>query len=234
MAVVKADGYGHGAVEVARAALDAGATWLGVCTLEEAARAAGRRDRRAGAVLAARARRGHGRRRGHRGRPRDRLAARPRRRGGRRPRRGPARPGPPQDRHRALPQRLPARRTGASCSTPSPALAEEGVVEPVAVWSHLAHADAPGAPHPRPAGRPPRRRPPRGHHPPGPPPARPPRQLGGHPDPPRPAPRPGPARASRSTGWTRWKTTMTTARRWGRGARPRGPWLRPATTCARR
>lgn len=36
MAVVKADGYGHGAVDVARAALDAGASWLGVCTLEEA------------------------------------------------------------------------------------------------------------------------------------------------------------------------------------------------------
>ncbi|MEJ2868312.1 alanine racemase [Actinomycetospora sp. OC33-EN08] len=37
MAVVKADGYGHGAVDVARTALDAGARWLGVCTLEEAA-----------------------------------------------------------------------------------------------------------------------------------------------------------------------------------------------------
>jgi alanine racemase len=36
MAVVKADGYGHGAVPVAQAALDAGASWLGVCTLEEA------------------------------------------------------------------------------------------------------------------------------------------------------------------------------------------------------
>ena len=36
MAVVKAEGYGHGAVPVARAALDAGASWLGVCTLEEA------------------------------------------------------------------------------------------------------------------------------------------------------------------------------------------------------
>jgi alanine racemase len=36
MTVVKADGYGHGMVPVARAALDAGATWLGVCTLEEA------------------------------------------------------------------------------------------------------------------------------------------------------------------------------------------------------
>lgn len=36
MAVVKADGYGHGAEPVARAALAAGATWLGVCTIEEA------------------------------------------------------------------------------------------------------------------------------------------------------------------------------------------------------
>ena len=35
MAVVKADGYGHGAVEVARAALDAGAAWLGVALVEE-------------------------------------------------------------------------------------------------------------------------------------------------------------------------------------------------------
>jgi alanine racemase len=36
MAVVKADGYGHGAVEVARAAVEAGATWLGSCSLAEA------------------------------------------------------------------------------------------------------------------------------------------------------------------------------------------------------
>jgi alanine racemase len=35
MAVVKADGYGHGAVAVARAALDAGAGWLGVALVEE-------------------------------------------------------------------------------------------------------------------------------------------------------------------------------------------------------
>jgi alanine racemase len=46
MAVVKADGYGHGAVAVARAALEAGASWLGVCTLEEAL------DLRAGGVTA--------------------------------------------------------------------------------------------------------------------------------------------------------------------------------------
>ncbi len=36
MAVVKADGYGHGAVQVGRAALNAGATELGVATVEEA------------------------------------------------------------------------------------------------------------------------------------------------------------------------------------------------------
>ena len=36
MAVVKADGYGHGAVPVARAAAAAGASWLGVAMVEEA------------------------------------------------------------------------------------------------------------------------------------------------------------------------------------------------------
>ncbi|MFY1697665.1 MULTISPECIES: alanine racemase [unclassified Solwaraspora] len=36
MAVVKADGYGHGMVAAARAAREAGADWLGVCTLGEA------------------------------------------------------------------------------------------------------------------------------------------------------------------------------------------------------
>lgn len=35
MAVVKADAYGHGAVRVAQAAVDAGASWLGVATVEE-------------------------------------------------------------------------------------------------------------------------------------------------------------------------------------------------------
>jgi alanine racemase len=38
MAVVKADGYGHGDVAVARAALGAGATWLGVALVEEGLR----------------------------------------------------------------------------------------------------------------------------------------------------------------------------------------------------
>jgi alanine racemase len=36
MAVVKADGYGHGAARVARAALEAGASWLGVAHISEA------------------------------------------------------------------------------------------------------------------------------------------------------------------------------------------------------
>lgn len=36
MAVVKANGYGHGAVEAARAALRGGATWLAVARIEEA------------------------------------------------------------------------------------------------------------------------------------------------------------------------------------------------------
>src|SRR5215470_7421228 len=36
MAVVKGDGYGHGMVPAARAALEGGATWLGGCTLGEA------------------------------------------------------------------------------------------------------------------------------------------------------------------------------------------------------
>lgn len=45
MAVVKADGYGHGMVECARAAREAGATWLGVATLAEARALRGVGDR---------------------------------------------------------------------------------------------------------------------------------------------------------------------------------------------
>ena len=84
MTVVKADAYGHGLVPVARAAREAGASWLGVATADEAlalrqagdtgkllcwlgvpgepfARARGRRRRRHG-VLPGRARRDRGRR----------------------------------------------------------------------------------------------------------------------------------------------------------------------------
>jgi len=38
MAVVKADAYGHGDVAVARAALEAGAAWIGVALVEEGLR----------------------------------------------------------------------------------------------------------------------------------------------------------------------------------------------------
>lgn len=38
LAVVKADAFGHGAVQVARAAIEAGATWLGVARADEAMR----------------------------------------------------------------------------------------------------------------------------------------------------------------------------------------------------
>ena len=41
MAVVKANGYGHGDVEVARAAIEAGATWCGVALVEEGLRLRG-------------------------------------------------------------------------------------------------------------------------------------------------------------------------------------------------
>jgi alanine racemase len=43
LAVVKADGFGHGIIEVANTALEAGAAWLGVATVDEAlaVRAAG-------------------------------------------------------------------------------------------------------------------------------------------------------------------------------------------------
>lgn len=35
MAIVKADAYGHGAIDVSQAAIKAGATWLGVATIPE-------------------------------------------------------------------------------------------------------------------------------------------------------------------------------------------------------
>ena len=48
MVVVKADGYGHGMVESAAAARQAGAPWLGVATIEEALRLRDGGRRRAG------------------------------------------------------------------------------------------------------------------------------------------------------------------------------------------
>ena len=119
MAVVKADGYGHGAVESARAALRGGAASLGVATPTEALAAARGRHRRAGAGLAVAGRRGH--RPGAGGRRRaGYLQPRPPGRGARPPRRTSPAEGAPEDRHRARPQR---RRTGGArprCWTRSP------------------------------------------------------------------------------------------------------------------
>ena len=100
MAVVKADGYGHGMIPAAAAALDGGATWLGVVHVAEAlALRRGGADR-AGAVPARRA--GRAARGGHppRRRPVRGLgrAGRPDRRGGGAG--GPAGPAAPQGRHR--------------------------------------------------------------------------------------------------------------------------------------
>ena len=59
LAVVKANGYGHGAVPVARAALDAGASWLGVARVEEGEQLREAGHRRADhAAVGARAARG--------------------------------------------------------------------------------------------------------------------------------------------------------------------------------
>jgi alanine racemase len=145
MAVVKAEGYGHGAVPVARAALEAGAGWLGVCTLDEALelRAAGIEapvlswlhlpdDDFAPAVAAdvdlSVASRAHlagvldGAR--HAGRP-ARL-------------------------HLKIDTGL-SRNGAAAADWPdllddSAKAQAEGAAEVVAVWSHLAHADEPGHP----------------------------------------------------------------------------------------
>ena len=61
-AVVKADGYGHGSVGVARAALAGGATWLAVALVEEGRvlRDAGHRRADPRAVRAAAGRDGRG------------------------------------------------------------------------------------------------------------------------------------------------------------------------------
>ena len=145
MVVVKADGYGHGAVAVARTALAAGADRLGVCTLDEAAelRAAGvdapvlawlaaPGDDRGPAVASAvdlgvssRA-------------DLDAAAA------------GARRAGRPARIHLKIDTGLsrngcPPHEWGDLLAAVSAAVAT-GDVEPVAVWTHLAHADAPAHP----------------------------------------------------------------------------------------
>ena len=107
MAVVKADGYGHGLVPSARAALAGGATWLGTALLEEALalRAAGVTGPRVLAWLM-----GPGEAFGDAivadvdlsaSAPSGRSARSPKR-----PGRSASRPGAPQGRHRPVPRRL--------------------------------------------------------------------------------------------------------------------------------
>ena len=145
MAVVKADGYGHGAVPVARAALDAGATWLGVCTLDEALELRGAGiERRCCRGCTCRTRTSPPRSppgstsRWPRARtwPRSPTA---RRRAGR-PARVHLKVDTGLSRGGALPDDWPdllddAAKAGAA-----------GECEVVAVWSHLAHADMPDHP----------------------------------------------------------------------------------------
>jgi alanine racemase len=145
MAVVKADGYGHGMVPTAKAALEAGATWLGACTVPEALalRAAGITAPvfawliapgqglvdpvAAGIDLSASAVTGL-----------DEIAAAAREAG------TPARVHLKADtglgRNGASPSDWPDLVAAAA------KYAAEGCVEPVGVWSHFACADEPGNP----------------------------------------------------------------------------------------
>ena len=116
MAVVKADGYGHGAAQVGRAALAAGAAELGVATIDEAL--ALRRDgiTASGAGVAAPA--GH-RLRSRAGRPTSRWRCRRVRQLGEVldavERTGRTANDHRQGRHRAEPQRCERRRVSGRC-----------------------------------------------------------------------------------------------------------------------
>ena len=126
MAVVKADGFGHGAVDVARTALAHGATWLGVTSLDEALAAARGRARRPDAELAQ-----PGRRRLRRGA-----------RGRRRPRR--AEPRAPRRRRRRV---GPHRRPRGSTCTSTPGMARDGAA-PAAVAAPVPRRPPGRAPRP--------------------------------------------------------------------------------------
>ena len=115
MAVVKANGYGHGDVEVARAAIEAGATWVGVALVEEGLRLRGAGIEAPILVLLG-APGGFG---GRRARPSADAYAVLRRRP-RAPRRGRdgAGPGPREDRHGDAPRRRVATGGRRGVRTP--------------------------------------------------------------------------------------------------------------------
>ncbi len=120
IAVVKADGYGHGALPAARAALAGGAGRLGVAFLAEALdlRAGGDRGPAAGLAHGPRGRV----RRGGRGGRRDRagLAVGPGRRRGGGPRAGQPGQDPPRGRHRPRPRRRHGRRLARPAAAGGP------------------------------------------------------------------------------------------------------------------
>ena len=138
MAVVKADGYGHGDAAVARAALEAGATRLGVSLVEEGLCAARARDRRADPGPDGVPRRigeGGARRRTH---AVGLLGRRPRGCGGRGQSRRPARRRASQARHGDAPGGAVASRRGSGVRVDAswtPGLRVEGV------WTHFADSE---------------------------------------------------------------------------------------------
>ena len=146
MAVVKADGYGHGLVPAARAVLAGGADALGVAVLEEALalRAAG--HHRAGAGLAARPRAPTTRPRWP---PTSRSRSTP---SGRWPRSSPppARPaGPPGctcSPTPGCPARAPRPADWPGLVAAAARAQADGEVAVVGLWSHMAYADAPTHP----------------------------------------------------------------------------------------
>ncbi len=145
MAVVKANGYGHGMVPAARAALDGGATWLGVAVLDEAfgLRAAGITAPVLAWLLG----------------PGEAVADAIRRHidigvygepGLRQAEAAAAEVGAPARVHLKVDTGL---SRGGATAADWPALvgaaakaAAEGTVEVVGIWSHFAYADAPGHP----------------------------------------------------------------------------------------
>ena len=144
--MVKADGYGHGLVPSARAALAGGASWLGVAFLEEAL--ALRRAGITAPVLSWLATPGEDVAAGVAADV-DLSASAPwaiAEIAGRGPGGRPAGPGAPEDRHRAVPRRRRRPPTGPTWSPPRPRPPPRATSQVIGIWSHFAYADAPGHP----------------------------------------------------------------------------------------